>query len=502
MSTLEELFEKLKSQASNSEEKDQLYEHMLSLYESQSNQDNKKVIIETIVEDFVYSNMVFYNKTSKLYFNYVDNHYVVLNEDNMIHHVMEFITNFKKYRNDMNMSLKQLIKQRIFKYIKENTIYENIPDTDTIQSILSILVPTFFQRKEYAKTFLITLGNCVLKKYQNNENSTKSIFFIRNQIKPLLNEINKYISMYFCNNNIFNVFKFKHTQDHQYHEKWVLHCNDVNCNNLLFNGQTYVNLICVAIYYANRYDTIEQYLDSVIGNITEVKDNVYYFQKNNKQSMIEEFTNEYIFEKKDGFMDQNELYFLWKQYTQQKDLFIHVFTSYTDFLNSLFSHYQQDYDETKTNHVLQGFYSMEIPTIQLFRDYWDKHFHYSEEEYYFEISEILHLFHKQYKQKKTNLSETAIVLILQLYYSSFQIVNGKSIHCLQCKSWNKKKEINEFIEKSHVQIKDNVHTLYKKYSMYQKGLKISKKYFSMYIDQLRNQLKQKPTVLQVNNPNE
>ena len=157
MSNLEELFEKLKTQASNNEEKDQLYEHMLSLYETQSNQDNKKIIIETIVDDFVYSNMVFYNKTSKLYFNYVNNHYVVLNEDNMIHHVLEFITNFKEYRNDMNLSLKQIIKQRIFKYIKENSIYENIPDTDTIQSILSILVPTFFRRKEYAKVFLITM---------------------------------------------------------------------------------------------------------------------------------------------------------------------------------------------------------------------------------------------------------------------------------------------------------------------------------------------------------
>ena len=113
MSNLEELFEKLKSQASNNEEKDQLYEHMLSLYETQSNQDNKNIIIETIVDDFVYSNMVFYNKTSKLYFNYINNHYVVLNEDNMIHHVLEFITNFKEYRNDMNLSLKQ-IKNNVF----------------------------------------------------------------------------------------------------------------------------------------------------------------------------------------------------------------------------------------------------------------------------------------------------------------------------------------------------------------------------------------------------
>ena len=43
-----------------------------------------------------------------------------------------------------------------------------------------------------------------------------------------------------------------------------------------------------------------------------------------------------------------------------------------------------------------------------------------------------------------------------------------------------------FIEKEKINIKDNVHTLYKKYSMSQDKLKINKKYFSMYIDQLRN----------------
>ena len=77
-------------------------------------------------------------------------------------------------------------------------------------------------------------------------------------------------------------------------------------------------------------------------------------------------------------------------------------------------------------------------------------------------------------------------MIIQLYYSNFDVVKEKIVHNLKCNLWDKKKEINLFIEKEKINIKDNVHTLYKKYSMSQDKLKINKKYFSMYIDQLRN----------------
>ena len=68
-----------------------------------------------------------------------------------------------------------------------------------------------------------------------------------------------------------------------------------------------------------------------------------------------------------------------------------------------------------------------------------------EDEYYFEISEILHLFHQAHKQKKTNLSETTIKLILQLYYDTHTINKGKIIHNLKCTFWDKQKEIDDAV---------------------------------------------------------
>lgn len=484
MEDLENIFKKVKAELQTKEDIEQFYQNMMSFYETQHNENNKKNIIQAITDDFISNNMIFYNKTSKIYYNYANNNYLLLNDDNMLHHISTFIANYKNYRNIIDMSLKNMTKQSILRSIKDNSIYDTIPDGDTIQEILGILVPTFFDQKEYAKIFLLSIGTILLKKQ-----SQKSIIFMKSNIKPFLNEINKYICMYFCNNNVFNYFKFKYTIDHNQYEKYIIPSNTICYEALHFKEQFYINLICVSIYYSNRYDNIENYLESVIGDISQINKKVQYFQENNKESTINQFKMDYLIETPDGFIEQNDLLFLWKQYTQKNDLFIHVFTSYSDFLNSLFTQFNQTYEESNPCNKLNGYYSMEIPTIHLFRQFWDEHFTFCEEEYYFEISEILHLFHDKHKQKKTNISESTIYMIIQLYYSNFDVIKEKVVHNLKCNLWDKKQEINLFIEKEKVNIKDNVHTLYKKYSMCQDKLKINKKYFSMYIDQLRSTLK-------------
>ena len=147
------------------------------------------------------------------------------------------------------MSLKNLTKYSILKTIKANSIYDTIPDTETIQSILNVLVPTIFDTKIYAKIFLITIGNIVLKKHQinTNEDNHKHIIFMRSNIKPFLNELNKYISMYFGNNNVFNTYKFKYTQDHESYYKWLIPCKSICYDMFNFKEQFCVNLIAQAL---------------------------------------------------------------------------------------------------------------------------------------------------------------------------------------------------------------------------------------------------------------
>lgn len=489
MEKVEHLFEKLKVQCENNQSWEELHQHLIlfqeSQHESQYVKETREPFMRKVYDEFMSNNMIYYNKTSKIYFNYIDNNYLLLNEDNMLHHVLYFISNTKMNQQTIDLSLKNTIKQKIMRSIRDHSIYDTIPDTDTIQNVLQVCVPNIFDKKEYAKIFLLSVGNMMLKKPMKD----RSIIFMRVQMKPFLNEVNKYICMYFCNHNVFNYFKFKYTQDHvnSSYEKWLIPSKPICMDMFHLTEQFYVNLICVCIYYSNRYDTIEGYLNSVIEDTTNVEECVKYFQVKNKEGVIQTFMDTFLIKKQKESMEPNELLFLWKQYIQKEDLFVHVFTSYQDFLTSLYAYVGQTYDDVSNNRF-NGYYSMEIPTIELFRSFWDENFEHCEDEFYFEISEILHLFHQAHKQKKTNLSEPMILLILQLYYDMYPINKGKVIHNVKCTIWDKKKEINDFISKENINLKQNNHTLYKKYSMYEKKLKISKKYFTMYVDKLRSDL--------------
>lgn len=485
---LDIIYNKIKAYSIENDNLDQLLHQLNEIYDLQISEQNKNIIINNITKEFVYSNIIFYNKTSKIYFNYSNSNYLLLNEDNMLHNILYFITNFKDYRNNIDMSLKNLTKYSILRTIKANSIYDTIPDTETIQSILNVLVPTIFETKIYAKIFLITIGNIVLKKHQintNDEDNHKHIIFMRSNIKPFLNELNKYISMYFGNNNVFNTYKFKYTQDHESYYKWLIPCKSICYDMFNFKEQFCVNLICVSIYYSNRYKNVEDYLNSIIGiDITNVYETIFYYMKHNKKKTIKLFEHNYLIKKSNGFLDEKELIFLWKQHVQKNDLFVHIFTSYQDFLVTIFDYYNQEYKEDINNNILKHVYSMDIPNVQLFRSFWDENFIYCEDEYYFEISEILHLFHENCKTKKTILNEEIIYMIIQVYYQEFTIINKKSIHNLSCKLWNKKKEIDDFILNNSLNVKDNIHMLYKKYSVNEKKLKISKKYFTNYIEKI------------------
>jgi hypothetical protein len=480
---IEQLFDTIMDRIHSDNEKEQFFQYLQQYVDNQKNEITKQTISKNIINDFMNNNMIYYNKTSKLYYHYINNHYVIVNEDNMSHHANEFISNFKTYRNQMNLSLKTSIKHKMIRSIRENSIYENIPDTETIQLIVQYLYPSMFKQKEYCKLFLLLIGNIVLKK----KHQQKLNVFMRSEIKSFLSTINKYISMYFCSHNVFNYFKFKYTQDHINHESILIPSNAICYDMFQLNEQFYVNLICVSIYYANRYKTIDNYLDSLEQDANQVKDRLYFFRSDKRTMILEDYKNTYLIQKEGETMSQKDILFLWKKYIHEKELFAYPFTSHQDFIQKICNYVNENTinNQLSSNLSLQGYCSIDIPIINVFRDFWEKHFTFDEDEYYFETSEILYLLNKEYKPKKISISESIILLIIQTYYSHFSVVNNKIIHNLKSSLWDKKKDLNEFIEKNNIDVNDNSHNLYRRYATIQRPINISKSYFSMYIEQLR-----------------
>ena len=129
---------------------------------------------------------------------------------------------------------------------------------------------------------------------------------------------------------------------------------------------------------------------------------------------------------------------------------------------------------------------MEFPEIEIFKKFWDSNFIYDITEDYLEINEILYLYNNTIT--KSNLTEPIVKLIIQYFYSNFEICENKFIHNVNCKLWNKKKEINEFIKKYEINLNDNFNTIYKKYISTKNEYRISKIYFQNYLLNNKNNI--------------
>ena len=486
MEKLNLLFNELINDIQDQEEHDNFFNYLNNYMIQKNELKNKREYYEEVIKKFFDENNIYYCKSSKLYFNYLENNYIVCNEDNIIHYVLDFISsiiNKSHYKNIIHIDNKKFIKTKILKEIKDkNSIYDNIPESETIQEIINFLVPTIFINKEYAKYFLISIGDIILKKYNNQ----KRLIFTKICFRDFLNELSKHISIYIININLSNYFKYKYVNEHENNDCRLLPCNDVNFNFIKLNIQFFINLICVCIHYSKRYENADFYLDDE--EIEEkIKKNIKLFDYQNKQNIVNKFKSKYLISQKDQCILEKDILFLWKKYNNENQYFISLFSSYNDFCKELFVSCNNEYDESHNKNILKNYYSLHIPDISVFIDFWNENFVYDENEYYFELNEILYLFNTSDKRKKYNFNEKLINYVIQVNFSNFEIIDNKHIHNLNCKTWNKKKEIDDFIKKENINIKNvSINNIYKKYCNTKNKLKINKKYFNMYLNKLKS----------------
>ena len=484
MDEIDKVFNKIRSNLSNQKSIETFLSLLLSFDEDLVKENDKHKYYDKIINTFFDSNTIHYCKTSKIFFYFHNSDIIPCNEDNAIYSILDFITNNKfDGQKCHETSVKQLLKNKIMKSIKEYyPIRDIIPESETIQSILNCLNPGIFSSKTYAKFFCVILGDIVLKKY-----TERKYFYVRPHLKSFLNEINKNISIYITNINIFNYFKFKYMSEHEDYEKYLLPSNEINMQYIVFNTQFYMNLLCTCIYYSNRYDNIEVFINDIDDNVERNK--ILYFDNNNKSSIISSFVDKFLISDSDQSIVEKDLLFLWKKFIIEGNISLNIFSNHQEFIKDLFKHLGSNYDVNSTKNVIHNYYSLDIPYVSSFIEFWQENFEIDEHEQYFELNEVLFLFNKYDKRKKHNVNEQILQEIIQNYFPTINIINDKIIHNLTCKLWNKKSEIDLFLKKSKLNIKtDSLNSIYKQYCKSKtkfENLKISKKYFGQYIETLK-----------------
>ena len=168
-----EMVKKLFEQYPNANMKQKIHHYIKNLLpgicetacQQQREREERKNTLEEksdeFIEEFLAKTRFFYYSPTDLFFTYSDEKmYEIVKEDNIQHLILTTITS--KFPELMPWKYK--IKIQLMKRIKENNVLKSIPESETIQDIIQLLVPSIFSTKDYAKYFLTVIGDILHKK--------------------------------------------------------------------------------------------------------------------------------------------------------------------------------------------------------------------------------------------------------------------------------------------------------------------------------------------------
>ena len=435
--------------------------------------ERKKLLVERQQEftrKFLKKHYYYYIPTTEMFFIYDKINYTTLREDDINHKILSSISSIK---GDI-MQWKYKIKTNINKTIKNNVLYNAIPESVTIQSIISNFYPLLFKNKNEAKYFITILGDAINK---SNTYFNDLTFIISYKAKDFLRDIGNLIWIY-TGVNILNHIKFKY-HDQKYESIRLLTINEnVELKSTWSNiKENIINLIVVSCFYSNRYKGSENFLITECDEPTN--NHILYLKNNDLDNIIHQFTDIYI-EKCDETYNipWKNMLFLWKLFLEDNELPNIVFTNTLKLkLTSNFT-YDEPYER------FSGITSRHLPFVSKFIDFFNSFFYANPDEIEFEISEINKLFKTScFYNNKIIADDKRIVSVLKHYFENITIEDDKYLLGWSCKLWNKEGDIDNFIE--NIKELHKCISIYEAYIEYTKfssnSLIVSKRYFEKYI---------------------
>ena len=409
-----------------------LPELMTTLEEEYEKKQQKKQALNEKREEFItfflsqYS--FFYIPQTEVFVEYTDE-YKIVHEDTILHLICSLL-------DKSLMSSKTKIISILIKRIKEN-LFLQTTNTHTSKMIRNILPFP----KEIASYFLAILGDVLLGK-------NECVFYIDVSYKPLLKSIHQ--SFCFLLHKSLDVFKHKY-YDHTYDLCRVIPGICKDCITL-----PPLDLIIASVTYSTQYGNSDGFLKQ------KSIDHVLLLKQNTPETLVDMFLESYT--TKGGTMVYKDVYFLWKTFLRSH--FLPFVISQQNFKTIL-----------QQAGICEGDVCQLTTTMQTnllkFKHFWDKYM-VADEEYSYELQEIVDVFQKQ---ERTTLSIDSMKEVLSVEYPSVMI-EGNTILYYKCMIWNKNVDIDMAM---------NFCTQEDKYSFYEQYTKthhkkcVTKEYFEKYL---------------------
>ena len=442
---------------------------------------------------FLNKNHYYYIQNTELFINYDKSsmHFKIYREDDILHEILSKITHEKCL-----IPWKHKIKLNVVKLIRERSLFDCIPDTETIQNVINLLYPSIFNTKHSAKYFLTILGDLILRKndallYLVNSGSRNFIKFLSTQCYN-----------FFGNVNIINNFKYKYHEQYAYKNIRIL--NFSTSDNIASElSKNILDLFCVAVHYSNRYIGSDDFLNSLneddksnsYENLeglegyecikTQLSTYTYYLRDNTPENLVNNFIDKSLNKCKNTNISFKNMLYLWKLSLDEQNIPNPI---YSNTLKRILKE-RLDYDET--NDQFLNISSTSLPFVSKFLAFWDETIYEDEEEQGLEIDEVIVLFKLWYKLPIV-IKDTYILNLIKHYYSDIIIEKDKYILNIKCNLWDKKEDIRKSLTELKIisQKKQEKYSLAIDYAyeFYCKNGKknimiVGKKYFEEYVSE-------------------
>jgi hypothetical protein len=407
---------------------------------------------------FLSKHQYFYMPYNNIFYEYDGKTYKIVKEDDIHHHLLSTITDEGKL-----MAWKHKTKQNIIKQIKERSLFKSVPETYTIQNVLSFF-NTVFETKTETKYFLTVIGDCILKK--NIYPGATLLFFVSSNIKKLASYIDS-IAYITTGNSILNNFISKYHDNHELSLYRLIKTND-NFNSIASDlikdvlNKIGVDLLCVAAHYSERYHNSDQFLIN-LPQEDPIRKYTMFFSLNTTNKIVDEFVSQCI---ESVSINENvynlswkNIHYIWKLYLSNVNL-PNMF--YSNNLKTMLKE-RLSFTENTTICVVgspdvtfTNVTSKFLPNVSSFLSFWEKHIiissashkHYDEE---YEIDEIASLY-KLTNKTSVNISDKEMIkMIWHYFYPQVEVIDNKYITNIRCNLWSKHDDIADILNNYKLQ---------------------------------------------------
>jgi hypothetical protein len=450
---------------------------------------------QIFIQVFLSKNQYYYLSSNGYFYEYDGKNYFIVKEDDITHKLLSSIS-----KERVLLDWKHKTKINVIKLIKERSLLNSIPETDTIQNVLNFIYPSLFSSKTQAKYFLTIIGDNIFKK------NTNLIFFVNQNMKKLLGDLDSISYLSIGNTNTTNNFVTKYHENNSYENYRLLKINE-NFSQELWKEQLKklgLDLLCVACHYSKRYENSEKFLENKSDE--DLKQFVLYLRSNNQEKIVEKFCENYLNKVDDtnATIQWKNLHFIWKQFLSANSLPNMIYS------NSLKNMLKELYYYDECNDCFTNLTSKYLPIESDFIKFWEKTIlvadnsgeNDTDNETFdeLEIDELCMLF-KTWTQINTpyeklisngNINEESVLKILKHFFPNIEIVENKYVLNVSCHLWNKNAEIEKSFDYIKTQIKsnhslalisfDDAYNYYYKYCNNESNkLIVSKRYFEKFL---------------------